>query len=331
MDDLRNQHNMLKDQVAGLPKPLNKSETQDIAHTEAIGALDEASRRNKKYSVVSANIGPTYGAGRTGNFTFSGRGQFFSPFGGEGTHAVQAQGEYMYYPGRQEGQFDIGLVNRWGSIQAGAFGSFKYLNFKEFQGGGGLGQAAPCWTMCSRAAASACSRRRAKNTAVLNQAAWSAVFPADLRASGEPIWRQRAGGAGVMPHRGHAATAAPRPAMTPGGSIKLVQPFNGNCVHCGSGLERDPAQRQRFRRVVFGFNWAITFIRRNGKTSPVMMDVPRVLRIADAAYRQQPAGRQCGPDQVGVAAGTVTLDGSDPMIRITIRSRTSGRRSAALR
>ena len=26
-----------------------------------------------------------------------------------GTHAVQAQGEYMYYPGHQEGQFDIGL------------------------------------------------------------------------------------------------------------------------------------------------------------------------------------------------------------------------------
>ena len=54
---------------------------------------------------------------------------------------MQAQGEYSYYSGRQEGQFDIGLVNRWGNLQAGAFGSFKYLNFKGYQSGGGLGQA----------------------------------------------------------------------------------------------------------------------------------------------------------------------------------------------
>ena len=55
---------------------------------------------------------------------------------------MQAQGEYMYYPGHQEGQFDIGLVNRWGNVQAGAFASFKYLSFKGYQSGGGLGQAA---------------------------------------------------------------------------------------------------------------------------------------------------------------------------------------------
>ena len=48
----------------------------------------------------------------------------------------------MYYPGRKEGQFDIGLVNRWGNVQAGAFASFKYLDFSQYQIGGGLGQAA---------------------------------------------------------------------------------------------------------------------------------------------------------------------------------------------
>src|SRR5438552_3721621 len=114
---LRNEHNMLKDQVANLPKPLNSQETTNIAHTEAMGALDEAQRRNRKFSLLGLNIGPTFGPSRSGDFTFSGRGQFFSPFGGEGTHAVQAQGEFMYYPGRKEGQFDIGLVNRWGNVQ----------------------------------------------------------------------------------------------------------------------------------------------------------------------------------------------------------------------
>ena len=103
LNDLRNQHNMLRDQVAGLPKPLTEQQTQNIAHTEAQGALDEAQKRNKKFSLVGLDIGPAFGAGRTGDFTASGRGQFFSPFGGDGTHAVQAQGEFMYYPGQRGG------------------------------------------------------------------------------------------------------------------------------------------------------------------------------------------------------------------------------------
>src|SRR5215471_10964728 len=141
LNDQRNQLNALKDQVNALPKPLTQQQTQTIAHTEAIGAVDEAQRRNKKFSIVRLNIGPTFGPSRTGDFTVNGRGQFFSPFGNPdptfGTHAVQAQGEYMYYPGRQEGQFDLGLVNRWGNLQAGAFGSFKFLSFKDYQNSGG--------------------------------------------------------------------------------------------------------------------------------------------------------------------------------------------------
>ena len=49
--DLRNQHNALRDQVNGLPKPLTEQQTQNIAHTEATGALDEAQKRNKKFSL----------------------------------------------------------------------------------------------------------------------------------------------------------------------------------------------------------------------------------------------------------------------------------------
>src|SRR5450759_3418679 len=39
--DLRNQQNALRDQMNAMPKPLSASQTQDIAHTEAIGAVDE--------------------------------------------------------------------------------------------------------------------------------------------------------------------------------------------------------------------------------------------------------------------------------------------------
>src|SRR6185436_20442716 len=92
---------------------------------------------------LGVNLGPsTYGG-----LTATGFGRFFGPFGG--THAVQAQGEYMYHSGgasrvegRQEGQFDLGLVNRFGNVQAGVFASMKYVNISQYQNGGTLGQAA---------------------------------------------------------------------------------------------------------------------------------------------------------------------------------------------
>src|SRR5581483_8279263 len=112
--DQRNQLNALRDQVNSLPKPLTQ-------------------QQNKKFSLVGLSVGPTFGPSRTGNAEVNGSGQFFSPFGGDGTHAVQAQGEYIYTPGHQEGQFDIGLVNRWNNVQAGAFASFKVISFKGDQ------------------------------------------------------------------------------------------------------------------------------------------------------------------------------------------------------
>src|SRR5271157_5964214 len=170
LNDLRNQHNQLRDQVAGLPKPLNDQQTKDIANTAAMGALDEARKRNQKFSNIGVNLGPTMGPGRQGNANVSAHAQFFSPFGGEGKYAVQAQGEYMYNSGSsQEGQFDIGLVNRFGPMQAGAFGSFKYLNFSQYQSGGGLGQGAFLLDyIFSRGRIGAFATKGFKNYAVLN-------------------------------------------------------------------------------------------------------------------------------------------------------------------
>src|SRR5579872_6519151 len=117
LDDLRNQHNRLRDQVAALPKPLSEQQTQDVAHKEAMGALDEAQKRNQKFSNVGVTIGPNMGPGRVGNANVTAHGQFFSPFGGTGLQAVQAQGEFMYNSGYStDGQFDIGLVHRMGPV-----------------------------------------------------------------------------------------------------------------------------------------------------------------------------------------------------------------------
>ena len=138
--DLRNQQNALAGQIAGLPKPVTAPEAQNIVRTEtakvAGQTVDEEQRRNRKFSLLGLDAGPTFGPSRTGDFTASGRARYFSPFGGDGHSAVQAQGEFLYYPGRKEGQFDIGLMNRWGNLQAGGFASFKFIDFKQYQQAG---------------------------------------------------------------------------------------------------------------------------------------------------------------------------------------------------
>ena len=145
--DLRNQQNALKDQVNGLPKPLTEPQAQAMIAKQSRRSRTgggKAEAQQPSLSNVGINIGPTFGDGRanTGHFTASPTASSSRPSALSGTHAVQAQGEYMYFPGIQEGQFDIGLVNRWATVQAGAFASFKYLNFGQYQHGATLGQAA---------------------------------------------------------------------------------------------------------------------------------------------------------------------------------------------
>ena len=48
----------------------------------------------------------------------------------------------MYFNGQREGQFDVGLVDRIGRLQAGLFASFKHVSLDGNQSGGTLGQGA---------------------------------------------------------------------------------------------------------------------------------------------------------------------------------------------
>ena len=319
LDDLRNQHNALKDQVAALPKPLNASQTQDIAHTEAIGAIDEAQKRNKKFSIVGVNIGPTFGPSRTGNFNFNGRAQYFSPFGGDGTRAVQAQGEYSYYSGRQEGQFDLGLVNRWGNIQAGAFGSFKYLNFKDYQSGGGLGQAAFMIDyIFGRGRIGLFGTKGFKNYAVLNQVqigpqSFTQTYARVVDQAGVNalvgVWGNAymEGNIGYLRRHNEGNDR-------PGGAIKLVQPLNEHvALTAEAGLNESLLGVKDSGRVVFGFQVG-NYIhpKEYAQTkSPVPMDVPRVrYELMTRRVGNSAPVANAGPDQTGISSGTITLDGS---------------------
>lgn len=317
--DQRNQLNALKDQVNGLPKPLSEQQTTNIAHNEAMGAVEEAQRRNKKFSIVSLNAGPTFGPTRRGDFTVDGMGRFFSPFGGDGTHAVQAQGEYIYNPGAQEGQFDIGLVNRWKNFQAGAFGSFKFIDYKQYQRGGSLAQAAFLADyVFSRGRIGGFFTQGFKNTAVLNAVelapgVYMQTYAQIVNQYGVDalvgVWGDAylEGNVAYLRRNIHGMRS------TAGGELKLVQPIS---AHVAFNVEGDWQQTEVGApgngQILFGIQVG-NFIRPKdyGKiTSPVPMDVPRIrYDFATRRVGTSPPVAIAGPPQT-VSPGLVTLNGS---------------------
>ena len=318
--DLRNQENALKDQVNGMPKPLTEQQTTTIANNAATGALDEAQRRNKKFSLLGLNIGPTYGPDRsTGDVSVSGSARFFSPFGGDGTHAVQAQGEYMYFPGSQEGQFDIGLVNRFGHMQVGGFGSFKALDFKQYQSAGFLGQGAFLFDyIFSRGRVGGFATKGFKNIAVLNS---TNIGPTSFLQTYARIVDQYGfnglvgvwGNAHLEGNIGYLRINGPGNDK-PGASLKLVQPLNDKLAFTVEGdLNETYVQTANAGRVMFGLEFG-NYIRAKDygtTTNPVPMDVPRIrYQFLTRRVGNSPPVADAGPNQIGVPAGTITLDGS---------------------
>jgi hypothetical protein len=82
------------------------------------------------FTAIDGAIGPTFGTGRTGNYTVNTSGHFLGSFGPSRRFGAQVQGEYMFYPGRQEGQIDAALLYRRGVWQVGVGGSFKDANVR---------------------------------------------------------------------------------------------------------------------------------------------------------------------------------------------------------
>jgi hypothetical protein len=327
LNDLRNQHNMLRDQVAGLPKPLSEQQTTTIATGAANNAMEEAQRRNKKFTTVGVNIGPTFGPSRGGDFTVSGRAQFFSPFGGSGMNAVQAQGEYMYYPGRQEGQFDVGLIHRWGAVQAGGFGSFKWLDFsRQYQQGGSLGQGAFLLDyVFGSGRLGVFVTRGFKNYAVLNSVqlapgAFLQTFARVVNQQGVNFLFGVWGNAYLSGDLAYLKMHEGKRDARPGANLKLVQPISEHVAFTAEGsynttLTSSPGSGQ----IVVGLEVGNYIHPKDygSTTSPVPMDVPRVrYEIGTRRVGSSPPVADAGPPQIGVPAGLITLNGSgsyDPL------------------
>lgn len=332
LGDLRNQQNALKDQVNNMPKAVTAPEAQRIADSsaqntasQAAAKVEEAQKaRNKVISNVGVNFGPTYGAGKTGSFTASANGSLFAPFGADQTYAVQSQAEYMYYPGRQEGQFDLGLVSRMGNFQAGGFASFKYLNFSNYQNGGALGQAAVMVDyLFNGGKIGFFGTKGFKNYAVLNSVtlAPGAYLQTYARVADQAGFDALVGVWGKAYLQGDLGlVVAHTRSDAPGGSLKLVQPFSEHVAFTAElGYNETYLSSKDSGRVAVGLAFG-GFVNPHdfGKIkTPVPMEIPRIrYEMGTRRVGSSPPIADAGPSQLNVGAGSITLDGSgsyDPL------------------
>jgi hypothetical protein len=337
--DLKAENDRLKGAVSALqqgaarptvvegPKPLTYEQTKEIARAEgdrALAAMEAENAKRRKFSLLGLNAGPT----TYGGLTFTGSGRFFAPFGG--THAVQAQGEYMFHGGggdpferRQEGQFDLGLVNRFGSLQAGLFASMKYVNIGLYQNGGTLGQGALTFDyVFHRGRFGLFGTKGFRNSATVNRAQLGpgSFLETYLRIVDQVGLSGLVGAWGdsylegnfgyLRMHRDFGGGGYGRA----GGMIRLVQPFSAHVAGTiEAGLNESLVGAHNSGRVVFGLQFGnMLRPKEYGDVKhPVPVDIPRVrYQLLTRRVGNSAPIADAGPDQIGIPAGTVTLDGS---------------------
>jgi len=310
-------------QVAELPRPLNAEQTREIARTEATNAANNAmtaaENARKRFALIGINAGPS----KYGELSLTGSGRFFAPF--KSQYALQVQGEYMYHhgadrvDGRQEGQFDIGLVDRIHNFQAGIFSSLKYVDISQYQSGGTLGQGALTLDyIFKRGRVGVFGTKGFRNEAVLNRANLGAnsFLETYLRIADQAggsalvgMWGDSyiEGNLGIVKLHGGQDSR-------PGGMLRIVQPLSSQLAFTiEGGLNETLVSSKDRGRIVFGLqfgNW-LRPKEFGDVTHPVPVDVPRVrYQLLTRRVGNSAPVADAGPDQIGVAAGTVTLNGS---------------------
>lgn len=326
VDNLKDQQAALENKVGGMPKPLTEQETGQVVEKKLEAA------RDPRFSLLGVNAG----SDDVGNITFSGKGRYFAPF--KEHFAFQAQGEYLYYKAQREGQLDFGLVDRIGNFQGGLFASLKHVNLAGAANGGNLGQGALTVDYLFKfGRLGIFGTKGFLNNAVLDRR--NLTFSTGLtNPDGTPIlgtapnifverYLSIVDQAGVSTTVGlwgrnylEANIGYLRSvgnADRPGGTVRFVFPIRDRFAFTAEGgVNETLIGAGNSGRAVFGFQWG-NFMRPKdyrGSDQPAPADIPRIRY--EVLSRQihvgvSPPVADAGPDQIGVPAGTITLNGSN--------------------
>ena len=329
LEDLKGQYQKLKDEHRSLRDDFDKlKQAQQVLGTEVAAAPEpvtegrvrhmigeETPKPSEKYTRYHLMAGP---ASPGGNLAVGAQGQVFLPFGQR--HAVQAQGDFRHSFHRNEGQFDLGIVNRFGPMQAGVFSSFKYVKFQEFSHGGSLGQAAGTLDyLFSQGRVGLFGTKGFLDGAVLNSRflGRNRIEETYLGIVDQLGFSTAIGAWGDSWFEGNFGARFRRSdSNTVGGSIRYVHPISDNiALTLASGLNETLVSSSNRASFTVGLEFGKWLNPKNyaGTEGPVPVNVPKVqyevltrtvrtgndLPVADA-----------GPDQVGVEAGAIMLDGS---------------------
>ncbi len=268
-------------------------------------------------------LGVNVGSDDTGNTTFTGKGRFFAPL----THntAFQAQGEYLYFQRQREAQFDFGLVERMKNVQAGLFASFKHVQLVGDQSGANLGQAALTVDYIFKSGKIGFFGTKGfmdnsvvnRTNLVVNGTTYANIF---LETYLKIV--DQAGISGTVAlwknnyFEGNIAYLHSALGNRAGGTAKLVFPLNTKIAFTVEGGVNETMQvAGNDGRAVVGVQFGNVIRPKEMRAAdhPVPVDVPRVRydvltrRVRNGAV---PPVADAGPNQIGVPAGTITLDGS---------------------
>src|ERR1051326_1811836 len=318
LDNLKQQQAALENKVNGMPKPLTEDQTAAV-----IDKRLEANR-DPRFSLLGLNAG----ADDRGRFTFTGAGRYFAPF--KDHFAVQAQGEYMYFHDQREGQFDIGLVDRFTTrLQGGLFASFKHVNLAGYGSGGTLGQGAAVFDyLFSRGKVGIFGTKGFLDNPILDerQAVLSngAIAPnlfiqRSLRITDQAgvaatlgLWGRNYAEGNIGYLRSYSV------GDHAGGTVRFVFPIAARFALTAEGGINETMMpfRGSNGRAVFGFQWGSLLRPKEFLDSryPIPMQVPRVryeVVTRNIMRGASPPVADAGPDQIGIPAGTVTLNGSN--------------------
>jgi hypothetical protein len=306
----------IKDLIKNMPKPIPPPTAEEVAT-----AVEK--RQPPRFSLLGLNVG----ADGNGQVTFTGAGRYFAPF--KEHFAVQAQGEYLYTHGQKEGQFDIGLVNRINRFQGSLFASFKHVNLQGYGAGGTLGQGSAVFEyLFSRGKVGVFGTKGFMDNAILDQR--QVTLPDGSLAPNLYVERflhitDQAGVNGTLALWGNnylegniGYLRAYSTGDRVGGTVRFIFPLFGRFALTAEGGVNETmiGQRGNNGRAVFGIQWGNLLRPKEFLDSKyaVPVQVPRVryeVVSRNIMKGSSPPVADAGPDQIGIPAGTVTLNGSN--------------------